>query len=193
MSKGENPTAPPSVIKDIQNAAKLLQDKLLRRYSEIPIEPSGKDSDLTGPWERELARIEAMYKSQPETSRLFRADLESIERHVQHCHARTKTTGREFTKKHIQERQDILRAESRAFMEGPHFDGVPMYTMESLALLKASYAYIYNSQRSGSSQWPWNVAYGELCRIKERSAGGKERAESMRNNLKMSNLNCLPD
>ncbi|KIM29182.1 hypothetical protein M408DRAFT_22990 [Serendipita vermifera MAFF 305830] len=184
----------PSVIATILDMARIYREKLLKQFSEVSTGAVTRDVDLCAPWEEEEGRVRRLAETFPEIASYFRASLEVIERHVEACIKQTETTGRQFTCLPTTERQRILRKESQTFMEGPDLADPVMYPKDSLARLTASYAYRYDfvCHPGRGSRWPWNVAYGELCRIKSTSIGGKERAESIERHLKMSNLKGLP-
>lgn len=138
----------------------------------------------------------------------YRADLELIKRHVEEEYeAHIKSTNKEwearnagglqsprksprkgaaFTERPIEERQDILRAASWRFAQGPDPDTLFM-TQEQVERVKASYAYYrdchhknwepaQDGPREGSkmvhsTRFPFNVALRALCDIKARSLG----------------------
>ncbi|KAK7061800.1 RNA-dependent RNA polymerase [Favolaschia claudopus] len=102
-----------------------------------------------------------------------KSDLELIKEHVEGVHAKHKTKIRpNFSRLPIERRQDILRELSRDFATGP--SGLRV-SEEEAARLKASYAYLFDSdeRQKKTTKWtrfPWDVAFGELCLIKTRAS-----------------------
>lgn len=142
-----------------------------------------EDLTLSGPFReyaRKLVRGDWVH---------FRNDLEHMFNVISSLHAECSKRGPSFTKKPIEERQDILRADSLRFATTP--DPIHM-TKEEAARVKASLAYFYDCHgdlrgrsfeslimaASGEgkgcrvkwSRFPWDVAFQELCAIKAKSS-----------------------
>jgi hypothetical protein len=165
--------------------------ELLEQYTFMT-QSRTKDQDLCAPWEEEVKRLQ-MIPDQEKADSLGQ-ELESIRLHVEKQHRNRKTNHVAFTSRPITERQDMLRAESRAFASGPA--GIIYYRQRDVIELKASYAYIFDCKRSieGWSRWPWNVAMNDLCRIKADSStiGSTQFRDDMAQFMKMGNLKHLP-
>ncbi|KAJ2927622.1 hypothetical protein H1R20_g9471, partial [Candolleomyces eurysporus] len=75
----------------------------------------------------------------------------------------------------IQRRQDILRSVSRKFATYPTADELHL-PPEWAARVKASYAYFYDCEQQKNkrkwTQFPWNVAFRDLCDIKAQADSG---------------------
>ncbi len=124
-------------------------------------------------------------------------DLEKIKCHVQAMRQKHRTkvaitsprknssnspgkkNSESFTDKKIEDRQDILRALSREFADGPsdlaHFVGEAH--KDQLSQIKASYAYIHDREVSGAKKWtrfPFDVAMGRLGEIKAKETGSSK-------------------
>lgn len=103
----------------------------------------------------------------------MRGELEAIRNHIQARRKECETCEHGFTKRSLRERQDRLLFESNAFDAGPV--GFVFYNQTQVKRLRASYAYIYDSEyckdKRGWSQWPWNVAFRDLCDIKTSFSG----------------------
>jgi RNA-dependent RNA polymerase len=146
-----------------------------------------KDPHLAAPYE------EAEMKLQGPAQAFYTADLNKIKDHVvrmYHEHKKqlgqshgppTNTqSGADFSSRNITTRQDVIRKLSRQFARFP--DPSTMYmTSDTVAKVKASYAYIYDWEQNRSvekksdkktSRFPWNVAFRELCELKAKAVSG---------------------
>lgn len=167
------------------------RQELLEQYTEMT-QSRTRDHDLCAPWEEEVERLDMMPDQGTAASK--RQELEVIRLHVEAQYKNRKTNHTAFTSRPIRDRQDMLRAESRAFASGPV--GIISYRPKDVIEFKASYAYILdcNKSPSGWSRWPWHVAMNELCRIKSNSGttGTTHFRDDMAQFMKMSNLKRLP-
>ncbi|KZT06039.1 uncharacterized protein LAESUDRAFT_680055 [Laetiporus sulphureus 93-53] len=139
------------------------------------------DHDLARPWNdaRELARQAKEGKADGWQRK--QKELDAIKAHVEAPAASQKGKAKEtevtFTGLPIDKRQDILRDFSIRFDQGPTStaDGQPIFDFdkETIRRLRASYAYIYDYNRSSDhwSQFPFNVAMRTLCEIKAKAHG----------------------
>lgn len=143
------------------------------------------DPHLTAPWLAQKA-LAQRWKTEMKSDRK-ELDLQRIADHVQEIYeehaaqvkikGNTKATkatkgGSAFTNLPIQDRQDTIRALSKKFVSMPPPDELMMLGPE-IASTKASYAYLYGSERV-SQKWcrfPWDVALRELCAIKATALG----------------------
>jgi RNA-dependent RNA polymerase len=167
------------------------RQELLEQYTEMT-QSRTKDQDLCAPWEKDVKRVDTIPDQEGAAS--LRRELEAIRLHVETQYKNRKTNQTAFTSRPIRDRQDMLRAESRAFASGPA--GIIYHSEKDVIELKASYAYILDSNKStnGWSRWPWNVAMNELCRIKagSGSTGSTQFRDDMTQFMKMSSLKHLP-
>jgi RNA-dependent RNA polymerase len=148
--------------------------------------------DLRRPWDAEKQRVKKMASVGPEIVQMFEEELMEIELHVKKELEKSKTKGPGFTKKPICERQDMLRKESKSFANGPK---LLLYDSDRVSVLRASCAYVQDFEASkgrSPTQWPWNVAMGELGRIKARSEGGQKQATLLQNLMQVGGLRRLP-
>ncbi|KAF7973846.1 hypothetical protein HWV62_14138 [Athelia sp. TMB] len=164
---------------------------LFQHYDRVIVDP-----DLTAPWILEQARVEFAKENAIDT-RQVEAELEAIRVHVQGSYARyqerkarvLKENGSklnssklrkrtrdnrplDFTALPIEIRQDVLRAGAKDFAAGPSM--IFIKSPEDVTRLRASYAYIYDSEQAGNSKWsrfPWDVCARDLCDIKARALG----------------------
>lgn len=135
------------------------------------------DEELTAPWN------EARVIAERSQNRDRHEDLNAIKMHVQSVykkHDDQVRRGFAFTDLPIEVRQDELRALSKEFAAKPSPEDLVTTTGMEAAMIKASYAYLYDSeQRAGAgtkwTRFPWNMAMRELCAIKAR-AGGRWKA-----------------
>ncbi|KAJ7128080.1 RNA dependent RNA polymerase-domain-containing protein [Mycena filopes] len=138
------------------------------------------DPHLTKPWLDFAAfAVRRIYEKDNKPQ----ADLILIGKHVARMyeHAKTiKATARSqsqahaFTEQAIETRQDTLRELSRDFAAAPSLNQMSsIFDPVCIARLRASYAYIYDHEKSmrGWSRFPWDVALGDLCRIKAAALG----------------------
>ncbi|KLO18824.1 hypothetical protein SCHPADRAFT_993271 [Schizopora paradoxa] len=78
-----------------------------------------------------------------------------------------------FTNKKIEARQDILRALSKEFAEGPKSLQLIVDGVMDVRQIKASYAYIHDREESKKNftRFPWDCAMGALGEIKAKEEG----------------------
>ncbi|KAF9495388.1 hypothetical protein BDN71DRAFT_1589707 [Pleurotus eryngii] len=180
------------IMDTIYNQAKeegrLVQQRIEQAFAALPKEHV-VDLDLQQPWKQ----AEALGKQMTSRGYAERAeDLEKIKRHVETMYGehrkqvKPKKEGEDFTGIPIEARQDTLRSLSRQFASFPSSADLPsfvaaeqpttsIFSNEEVALIKASYAYIFdhqeNSARKGWTRFPWDVAMRDLCHIKARALG----------------------
>lgn len=144
------------------------------------------DEELTGPWN------EALIIAERPQNRDRLKDMNAIKMHVQRvyqkhrkqvnpAHGRRNVPtspkkGAAFTDLPIETRQDELRALSKEFAAKPSPEDLVAITGTEAAVIKASYAYLYDTeQRAGAgtkwTRFPWDMAMRELCAIKGRARG----------------------
>ncbi|KAJ7721959.1 RNA dependent RNA polymerase-domain-containing protein [Mycena maculata] len=185
-----NPMLSRPFIMDVLNRAALRQENNWLADAEqlfLPFEnsPQVLDLDLTKPWNDFKDFAKKVMAKNPEPHK----DLSTIERHVQHMYERhsqeikgitpkDKDRKNAFTERRIEIRQDTLRALSRDFAAFPSpQDLQTVFDPALIARLRASYAYLYDHEkykghgRKGWSRFPWDMALGELCRIKTTALG----------------------
>ncbi|KAJ6590543.1 RNA dependent RNA polymerase-domain-containing protein [Mycena vulgaris] len=175
----------PFIMDVLNNAAMAQEDKWLREAEQLflPWETDKRtiiDPDLTQPWKsfKEFAtKQEEEYDFGPSQ------DLATIARHVEEMYARhgkdikyqslkkpsQTSQSNSFTGRPIEVRQDMLRELSRDFAASPSPQQLrTIFDPVLIARLRASYAYVYDNTKkyNGWSRFPWDLALGELCRIK---------------------------
>ncbi|EAU84841.2 hypothetical protein CC1G_00360 [Coprinopsis cinerea okayama7 len=143
-----------------------------------------RDQDLCRPYEEIVAKSEKQYGEG------YKADLEKIRSHVERIFVKhgeimkaslpkkatipsTPSAGASFTGLPIETRQNHLRALAREYAQSPDPSEMHM-SSDSVRLVKASYAYIYDHQKDmdeGWSRFPWNIAFRDLCLIKALTHG----------------------
>ncbi|KAJ7039848.1 RNA dependent RNA polymerase-domain-containing protein [Mycena alexandri] len=171
------------VMDVLNDAATSQQDRWLADAEQLflPFEqrPVVLDEDLARPWNDFQAYVNERILEKDKNPK---ADLIAIGKHVakmyERCRA-SKSKGQSnaqnaFTEQAIEIRQDTLRELSRDFASSPSLDQMSsIFDPVCLARLRASYAYIYDHQKSnkGWSRFPWDVALGDLCRIKAAALG----------------------
>ncbi|KAJ6631174.1 RNA dependent RNA polymerase-domain-containing protein [Mycena sp. CBHHK59/15] len=188
-----NPMLSRPFIMDILNDAATRQEHTWLRDAEqlfLPFETSPLivDPHLTAPWEQYVAFAEKRARENTKDTR-FRRDLGIIALHVKamyNKHSRSikasnkaavLTATNSFSGRAIEVRQDTLRALSRDFAASPTPDQLTTIVDEALiSRLRASYAYIFDQEQNqghgkGWSRFPWDVALGELSRIKTTALG----------------------
>lgn len=193
-----NPTRPPTLTKfimdEIMAQANRESDTLKGEMEDVFKDTGGvkPDPDLIVPWKDVNERIEKG-KAAGKDMALLEAALDTIQCHVKMAYghykeqkqqavndnakaARTKmynSSKTEFTNIPIAIRQDALRAASKEFAAKPSSDEIFILSQEEIARLRASYAYLHDSEqgRRGWSRFPWDVAMRELCAIKARAVG----------------------
>jgi len=154
------------------------------------------DQDLTAPWKKAEAQAKLLAShwnlpGKPPPSFDLEHQLKLIADHVKKVHGKSKEmigSGGDFSRKSIVERQDTLRQISLLFAEGPSSDQIPLIWGEQLKRLKASFAYLYDSQmaKGGWSRFPFEVAMGELCAVKAGAQGQSKTVSSdIYNGLRM--------
>ncbi|KAG7449112.1 uncharacterized protein BT62DRAFT_1073637 [Guyanagaster necrorhizus] len=146
--------------------------------------PSAVDEELTAPW-KEACVLAKKSKSRQEDLDAIKVHVQSVyQKHrsqVNNIHGRKNVhaspkKGAAFTDLPIEARQDELRALSKEFAAKPLPRDLVATTGTEAAILKASYAYLYDlEQRAGAvtkwTRFPWDVAMRELCGVKARAAG----------------------
>ncbi|KAG7096864.1 hypothetical protein E1B28_004272 [Marasmius oreades] len=165
-----------------RNVEQKFHAKLEQHNQHIP------DPHLIAPWEEAL-KLANLWKDKD--SNTMHENLEKIASHVKrmyHKHREqvkqnfsSKSKGRAtFTDLRIETRQNQLRAMSKEFVASPTSSEV-MMTEADLARLRASFAYLYDSEmnkgRNGWTRFPWDVAMRELCAIKARAIGPSKTVE----------------
>ncbi|CAK5272930.1 unnamed protein product [Mycena citricolor] len=182
----------PFIMDVLQDEASRQEAVWLRSIEDLfrPFEqqsPHVLDDALADPWRKYASFADARAKEKDVGPR---SDLGIIATHVQRLYVRHALvlSGRSakelpsspakslFTGKEITARQDALRTLSRDFASGPKLGELATMADEGLvARLRASYAYLYDFEKKvhadGWSRFPWNVAMGELCKIKASSLG----------------------
>jgi hypothetical protein len=188
------PDTKPLFLDSMKSDAKTRRNALMSEYDNHMTATACKvaDMDLRRPWDAEKQRLKEMAVAKPEIAQEFEKELVAIELHVQKELENSKTKGQEFTKKHIRDRQDMLRKESRSFVDGPK---LLLYDSDQVCVLRASCAYIQDFEASkgkSPTRWPWNVAMGTLGRIKAGSVGGQQQATLLQNLMQVGGLRRLP-
>jgi RNA-dependent RNA polymerase len=184
----------PLFLDSMKSDAEIRRDALMREYDKHVTVTACKvaDMDLRRPWDAEKQRLKKMAVTKPEIAQMFEEELMAIEQHVKKELENSTTKGPEFTKKPIRDRQDMLRKESSSFVAGPE---LLLYDPDRVSVLRASCAYIQDFEASkgkSPTRWPWNVAMGELGRIKARSVGGQQQATLLQNLMQVGGLRRLP-
>ncbi|KAF8189916.1 RNA dependent RNA polymerase-domain-containing protein [Mycena galopus ATCC 62051] len=174
-----NPQLSRPFIMDVLNAASISQkdtwlkdaEDLFQTFeqSEVTL-----DADLAKPWNEFMDFV---------NNRVWDGDKKPkhdsvvIGKHVSEMYRlhqqQIKDSKKDFTDHAIEVRQDRLRGLSQAFAAAP--TPAELYTMfdpVAIARLRASYAYIFDHEKNGGwSRFPWNVALGDLCKIKANALG----------------------
>ncbi|ESK86536.1 hypothetical protein Moror_9807 [Moniliophthora roreri MCA 2997] len=129
----------------------------------------GADKDLLAPWEFYQAKA----VGKPHTFN----DLQTIKNHVESVWVEFQEKyDMSFTGKDIVKRQDTLRRLSKAFISSPKPDDLESVMDEgTIARLRASYAYHFLKSNTGK-QFPWLMAFDELCLIKAKKSKSGFRA-----------------
>ncbi|KAK0206463.1 RNA dependent RNA polymerase-domain-containing protein [Desarmillaria ectypa] len=148
--------------------------------------PFGVDEELAAPWNEACLITERLQ------SRDRQKDLDAIKKHVQNVYQKHRSQvngvhgrknvhaspkkGAAFTDLPIEARQDELRALSKEFAAKPLPEDLVATTGMEVAIIKASYAYIYDLEQRASAgkkwtRFPWDMAMRELCAIKARATG----------------------
>ena len=140
-----------------------------------------KDTDLSKYWEDAWNNAEKDAKLEGDENDRKRAnaqarleDLKAIKKHIEDVsQAYAGKVGANFTRRPIEERQDVLRGLSKLFASSP--TNLETFTPDSvdLKLIKASGAYVGEwKRRSGHlSQFPYSVAMKHLCYMKATATG----------------------
>ncbi|KAJ7076077.1 RNA dependent RNA polymerase-domain-containing protein [Mycena belliarum] len=188
----KNPMLSRRFIMDVlDDEAQAQQDRWLADAEQLflPFEKDEHtvvDPDLTQPW-RTFTDFAA--KSARDGDAKVSHDQAIIIQHVEEMYAKHKKEikarsskkgaqsdpSNPFTGRAIEVRQDVLRALSRDFAASPTPDKLEtIYDPAQISRLRASYAYIcdskHNARGNGWSRFPWDVALGELCKIKATAA-----------------------
>ncbi|KAJ7145397.1 RNA dependent RNA polymerase-domain-containing protein [Mycena crocata] len=188
-----NPLFARPFIMDVLNDVSQQQESSWLREAEqlfLPFEESQEcilDPHLTGPWNKfaEFAarRAEArgdMGIIMDHVREMYRRHSRDIKQ--QHGHSQShqrlpqSTQSNSFTDRAIEVRQDALRTLSRDFAAVPSAEQMStIFDPTLIARLRASYAYMYdheqNKRSKGWSRFPWDMALGELCKIKAAALG----------------------
>ncbi|KAL0069594.1 hypothetical protein AAF712_003252 [Marasmius tenuissimus] len=135
----------------------------------------GADKDLLAPY----FDLVALSTTRPKSRDALLHDLGLIKEHVQKMKdlfEKKNGGGTSFTSKHIVARQDALRSVSKEFCSHPQLEDLEAITdHQSLARVRASIAYDMCKSNTGQ-QFPWMVAYNELCSIKARASSSGFRS-----------------
>lgn len=136
----------------------------------------GSDETLLAPWKEQRALI-----AQREE---LKQDLAIIEAHVERVlaeHGKSKQ-GDAFTEQKIQKRQDDLRMISRLFHSFPETSDMKCLSSACIREVRASYAY----KLRPTTQFPFDVAFRDLCEIKARAGQSKTCQLSFYERFKMT-------
>ncbi|RPD65627.1 hypothetical protein L226DRAFT_543193 [Lentinus tigrinus ALCF2SS1-7] len=136
-----------------------------------------RDHHLATPWEDACERAR---KASKLGSSKMQEELDLIKAHVEAMYEKEKIMRsmnnkgqkyKTFTDLPIEKRQDVLRAASREFHSKPA--GLVFFSEHETRRIKASYAYIYDFQKSYNkwSRFPWNVGMRDLGEIKAEAVG----------------------
>ncbi|KAK1223266.1 hypothetical protein PQX77_013854 [Marasmius sp. AFHP31] len=129
----------------------------------------GADKDLLAPY----FDLVILRQARPKSADALLHDIGLIKEHVQKMKdvfEKKNGGGTSFTAKHIVARQDALRSVSKEFCSYPQLEDLEGITdNQSLARVRASIAYDMCKSNTGQ-QFPWMVAYNELCTIKARAS-----------------------
>ncbi|KAG2159731.1 RNA dependent RNA polymerase-domain-containing protein [Suillus bovinus] len=130
-----------------------------------------RDSSLEKPWQDAQSRVRRVKDSNEHAALTMEMELSKIREHVEKMREEhRKNVRRSFTGLKIERRQDVLRSLARDFSAAPDVSSFLFFSSEEVARLKASYAYVQESQNT-AGQFPWDVAMRELGMIKARSLG----------------------
>ncbi|KAF9254994.1 hypothetical protein L218DRAFT_1082074 [Marasmius fiardii PR-910] len=148
----------------------------------------GADPVLYGPWKEFSARAQDRAENHGDYS--LKNDLKLIHAHVEGLHKKFSSfNSGSFTDKSIVSRQDNLRALSREFsLDGPqlaHMTSESICKEKILKELRASCAYELCRSNTGQ-QFPWVVAFHELCLMKAESIGFKPVIDAFADNMKLT-------
>lgn len=172
----------------ILSEGKKAMDKHLGEYSDkVKGTEEAEDTTLAEQWH------EAVQYAEEKGGEAALRDLEKIQQHVQAMRQKHRTdvasmsprksstnspnkkisSNSSFTDMKIEDRQDILRAISREFAEGPRDLEFFDERVNHLSLIKASYAYVYDREVAPKkwTRFPWDVAMGALGEIKAKAKG----------------------
>ncbi|KAF9268058.1 hypothetical protein L218DRAFT_892734 [Marasmius fiardii PR-910] len=148
------------------------------------------DRHLIAPWEEALKLADQL---KAKGCNHMHEDMQKIIDHVKTMYQKhreqvkqsysNKSKGRvSFTELRIETRQNQLRAMSKEFVALPTTSEVTTMTGGELARLRASFAYLYDSEQNKSSwtkwtRFPWDVAMRELCAIKAKALGSSKTVQ----------------
>lgn len=125
-----------------------------------------------------LEKIIPLHKEGSGARRL--ADLQAIKQHVHALFEKFRENVRDEAKKKemnkadpIEIRQDKVRMLSKKFGSIAPAPGSP-YSEREFAQLRASYAYLYDTQQPRRGQFPWAMAMRELTEIQCRALGSSK-------------------
>lgn len=150
-------------------------EEKMRKYDSSP------DPALTRPYMELLQDLDELRSNLrgKSSADMIEADLQLIQKHVENTYNEHKDVQRQsfsesnlpgatFTSQPIGKRQDVLRMLSKHFHSKPEKKdfGILSVCPEFVNLIKASYAYYYDSNNRRPSRFPWNVAFRILCAIK---------------------------
>ncbi|KAI0646416.1 RNA dependent RNA polymerase-domain-containing protein [Trametes meyenii] len=133
-----------------------------------------RDEDLARPWLMALKDADTLRKS----GHTAKWDaLQRIQAHVEEVYPKFqekfgRSAAGSFTSLPIEERQDVLRAESRMF----HSQPTELLALDDPTTIKAScmYVHAYEQGGRGRSRIPWDVAAGTLCETKAKARGSPQ-------------------
>ncbi|KAJ7268673.1 RNA dependent RNA polymerase-domain-containing protein [Mycena haematopus] len=183
-----NPSLARPFIMDVLNRAAMSQkdiwlkdaEDLFRQFEQREVT---MDPDLEKPWHD---FIEFVNQRVREGDKNPKSDLEAIGLHVVNMSRRHSEAIKSdaFTDQAIEVRQDKLRLLSQDFAAAPTpAELCTIFDPVAIARLRASYAYIADFEKYknglGWSRFPWDVASGDLCRIKA-DALGPNKAVTMK-------------
>ncbi|KAF7349229.1 Dimethylaniline monooxygenase [Mycena sanguinolenta] len=178
-----NPSLARPFIMDVLTAAALSQKDAWLKDAEDLFRPFEErdvvlDADLQKPW-RDFGNF--VNEHIWDNDKRPKSDMTIIGKHVKEMSRRhseeIKSEG--FTDRAIEIRQDTLRNLSHDFAAQPTPNDLgAIFDPMLIARLRASYAYIHDYHKhewKGSnmawSRFPWNVALGDLCKIKTDALG----------------------
>ncbi|KAJ6499604.1 RNA dependent RNA polymerase-domain-containing protein [Mycena vitilis] len=186
-----NPRLSRPFIMDVLGAAATSREEAWltdaqRLFEEVEKEQVVFDPDLAKPWKDFADFVVGRVRKKDMNPK---KDLVAIGEHVRNMYRRhseevrkgqpksSSNTRGGFTDRPIEVRQDALRTLSRDFAASPSPEQLlSIFDPVIIARLRASYAYIYDHEESsrfkdGWTRFPWNMALGDLCKIKAAAAG----------------------
>ena len=154
------------VMDEIRREGDNLKAEFLRRFDGSERGVSLRDEHLVAPYEDFREKAKRYASSEVLNCRIFEEHRKLIVEHVESVRSNhRKWVTKDFTRKPITERQDILRQLSRDFVSRLDPALVDSISEDELDRIRASYAYIcdHKSTQSGGTRFPWDVAMRELC------------------------------